>query len=346
MGKKRSNQVRRRDIDGIGRQTFNTVQFPGYTSDSEQGKNYLIPVIKRDFQMANGEHSNLTGRDILYSLYNLYDEMNKPGCPFLDSDMVQDWCVQNIHPYHLQELYTELKDPQNTSRQVVEYYGAVNIEQFTEELGKLYQHFRFYLALEDLKHGHEELAFNLAVPGRLSSGYTYFESYKFSSTPITPWTSGSGFDKELLLAEMKKTSAQLVISEEDISKRYRLFQRSPMADITELEDILIEQFPDFTMNVCRMPGMGKIGFTAGLNSVFDIAWYTLARLVVMDDEDVDPNSLSRPRVCKACGRIFTPESPRQLYCLYDECQRARKRKNRRDCDARKRQKAQSAISDK
>ena len=87
-----------------------------------------------------------------------------------------------------------------------------------------------------------------------------------------------------------------------------------------------------------------VTFATDVNSVFDIAWYAFARLLITDVSEKDNYRIFKPKVCKYCGEIFSPNGPRQEYCDEEdnpECRLARKRKNRQDCDARKRQAKQN-----
>ena len=246
--------------------------------------------------------------------------MNKPDCPYTNQEMIRDLCVLNMNPYHLQGLHYLMKEAGDPYKEGIERYGTIDVGDFIKSLGALYNQFRFYLALEELKRGRGEIAYNLSNEGRLSAGYPYFNIYKHNDDPVSSDDNNqTGKSKSL---------------PDDFN---RVFVKRVKRDIEDLEDLLIGGFPNYSMTVHRIPGSNKIGFLAEVNSVFEVAWYALARLVVMDEEEIDANSLARPRICKACGRVMNVEGSRQEYCLSLECQRIRKRKNRQDCDARKRQ---------
>lgn len=103
-------------------------------------------------------------------------------------------------------------------------------------------------------------------------------------------------------------------------------------------------FPSFQMCIKALPGSDTVTFATDVNSVFDIAWYAFARLLITDVSEKDNYRIFKPKVCKYCGEIFSPNGPRQEYCDEEdnpECRLARKRKNRQDCDARKRQAKQN-----
>ena len=78
--------------------------------------------------------------------------------------------------------------------------------------------------------------------------------------------------------------------------------------------------PDLKM--CLIYKNSKAVFTANINSVFDICWYTLSRFIAtnsgsldldlsIDTEDFRSTHIG---VCRSCGRYMEMKSNRQLYC--------------------------------
>ena len=91
-----------------------------------------------------------------------------------------------------------------------------------------------------------------------------------------------------------------------------------------------------------------VGITASINSVFDICWYTMVRMLTFygfSDEDRLEHRVYKEKqwyydegnygTCLFCGKPFLMEGARQKYCLDDDCQKARKRKNAKDFYTRK-----------
>lgn len=60
------------------------------------------------------------------------------------------------------------------------------------------------------------------------------------------------------------------------------FVTEPYDNYGELLDKLIERIPDFNMRLKVNPKTNRIEFSADVNSVFDIAWFTLARMISED----------------------------------------------------------------
>ena len=83
------------------------------------------------------------------------------------------------------------------------------------------------------------------------------------------------------------------------------------------------------------PRTKRYVFANAVHSIFDICWYTFARMVV-DDAPPEKKTQTKPEykgvvyVCLNCGRYFYRKRGEQLYCMRPECQHARKAKNQRD----------------
>lgn len=110
----------------------------------------------------------------------------------------------------------------------------------------------------------------------------------------------------------------------------------------ELLNKLIERIPDFNMRLKVNPKTNRIEFSADVNSVFDIAWFTLARMI---SEDPTPGNKGlsnddRPEgsmiCCRYCGDFLIRRNGRQEYCDKPDCQKARNAKNQREFRRRKR----------
>lgn len=88
-----------------------------------------------------------------------------------------------------------------------------------------------------------------------------------------------------------------------------------------------------TIRVRRDPKTQRTVFAAEVESVFDIAWLTLARKIA---DDVTPEEKGKSRgtngrikVCPFCGAAFVQNSNRQITCGKLECNRERTKRNKR-----------------
>ena len=106
------------------------------------------------------------------------------------------------------------------------------------------------------------------------------------------------------------------------------FNHNPFDDYDELRSKLVEFIPEFNMKLKLNTATGRFEFSADIDSVFDIAWYTLARMISEDPAlENRGNEESRPEgimiCCRNCGKFIIRKSNRQEYCDAEECQKAR-----------------------
>ena len=116
--------------------------------------------------------------------------------------------------------------------------------------------------------------------------------------------------------------------------------KEPYDDFDTLRERLIECIPDFRLRLKLDPKSEQVVFAADVNSVFDIAWYTFARLLTEDPSLECLGSDGRRHggimiCCHHCGQFFYRKAKHQQYCDRPECQKARNAKNQRDFRKRK-----------
>lgn len=312
------------EIGGVGEMIYHNVRFPGYRVETEGAETVVYPKVSPSTAMVAKTDYAMTGQKLLASLCNLYKKINDPSCNLEKSyiDLIMDWCRVNTHPYQIDTLYDEIHEEGfdiNTVAWFLEKDGIFTINDFINDLSKLSNTFELYYALDQLQNGNDYPARHLYYEGRFEDGLSFFEKYKGLLEDETPI---KYFDKYLQEGELT-------------------FVKNPLDDYDMLLQRLLSCFPDFRMRLKINPRDGRVLFSADVQSVFDIAWYTLSRLVADDapPKDVD-NEYDRPEgailSCLCCGDFFIRRTSRHLYCDNPNCQAERKRKNRRDCDARKR----------
>ena len=101
------------------------------------------------------------------------------------------------------------------------------------------------------------------------------------------------------------------------------------------------------LKMCLIYKNSKAVFTANINSIFDICWYTLSRFIATNsgslDLDLSINTenfrSTHSGVCRSYGRYMEMKSNRQLYCKRDDCQRDRNRRKQKDFQQKKRENA-------
>ena len=206
-----------------------------------------------------------------------------------------------------------------------------------EDLEKLYTTALFYEALEGVCVADDDAAYDLYKEGKYFEGLPFFERFKciHNGSDIDVDTADGNLVKEMqLYTEHRKNHPEEQTPDGQ-------FVTEPYDDYGELLDKLIERIPDFNMRLKVNPKTNRIEFSADVNSVFDIAWFTLARMI---SEDPPPENKGRPDdrkegimiCCRHCGDFLIRRNGRQEYCDKPDCQKARNAKNQREFRRRKR----------
>ena len=261
------------------------------------------------------------------------------GVSISNEDMSPNQSKENMHPYGIDELYKRLSegdfDISGFDAELIERDGTFSLTDFMKELGDLYAAVRFYIALNAVAIGEDEEAFEMAHEGRHFATLPFLERYKHPE-PVAPDIDVSSAGGELL-KEMQLYNKYL---EEHPQEYLSCLYREPYDDFNELRERLIECIPDFRLRLKLDPESEKIVFAADVNSVFDIAWYTFARLLTEDPSLEFLGSDGRRHggimiCCHHCGQFFYRKAKHQQYCDRPECQKARNAKNQRDFRKRK-----------
>jgi hypothetical protein len=156
--------------------------------------------------------------------------------------------------------------------------------------------------------------FQVYVPGSFLHAYI-FQKHKLEKGEITP--------QQLLnemIADREKTKKQGHME-------VTWFTREPFDYYEELRDQLMDMIPDFRMRLKVNLRNNHVVFAADVHSIFDICWYTLARMIVdfgPPEEGGQTRELKEGTLitCLNCGEAFIRTNNRQLYCKKVKCQRA------------------------
>ena len=253
--------------------------------------------------------------------------------------MIIEWCLANMHPYQIDSLFETATDKSFDvsafDAELLARDAEFSIEDFMKDLGNLYNAARFYIAMDALCVLDNGVAYNMYKEGRYFEALDVFERYKHNAeTPEIDVSSAKGD----LLAEMQLYNKYREDHPDDTPAGE--FASEPYDDYERLRDHLIECIPDFRLRMKLDPRTDRLVFSADVKSVFDIAWYTLARMLSEEpplDEKGKPQE--RPEgimvCCYHCGRFFVHKAKHQQYCDRPECQKARNAKNQREFRRRK-----------
>lgn len=333
------------EIGGVGQLVYHTFRFKAYDFDIDKdGRYYAKGICKPGCEPEFAADGELTGKDILTGLCNLAKKIDdfSEEKPF--TELIMEWCGTYAHPYSVDFIYAGLKDKQfdiQTDGFLIEKDSIFYIDDFMKDLERLYNAARFYIALEGVCVADEDAAYDMYAEGRHFEALPVFERFKHDKPPVPDSVlspaQGDQLKEMRLASEYEKAHPEIYDAEPD-----GLFAVEPYDYYEELRDRLVECIPDFRMRLKLNPRTNRLVFSADVNSVFDIAWYTLARLLSEDPAPEDKGKKEKPEegimiCCRHCGDFLVRRSNRQEYCDKPECQKARNAKNQRDFRRRKRE---------
>ncbi len=299
------------EIGGVGEMIYQAIRFPAYCPeyDEEEKEEYIVPVFTGVHCPESNTDHTLTGQALLASLCNLYKEINDPCGKFSPTDLVWKWCMDNVHPYDIDSLCTAMENTDFFDAAELMCFrrdATFPVKKFLADLCLLGTTFDYYHALNAaLADRNVSFCRGLYYEGRVCDSLPFLEKYRQYEN-----------DGEYL-ASLK-------------------------ADIDIHMENVMERIPDFRMRLKKDKKKGTIRFGADVQSVFDICWYTFARLVadVAPPVDVDLNCMDSTGSilsCLCCGKYFVRRSARQLYCDSLSCQSERNNRKSRAYYARKKQ---------
>lgn len=105
------------------------------------------------------------------------------------------------------------------------------------------------------------------------------------------------------------------------------------------EEFLNTNLPKFELKVEVNMSTGRLELAPEVKSVFDAAYYALARFVTVNSGALDDwGGKTNITFCQGCGRAFIKRGNRQKYCSTPECQSIRNQRKSKDYYYREKQK--------
>ena len=336
------------EIGGIGQLVYHVFRFKDYRVDfNVNGEPIAIPIVDKENGLEFFDKKHPTSADIFINLCNLALEIDDLAETRSCAEIIVSWCKENVHPYFIDEIYDEIHDTGfdlETDAYLMEKDGTFSIKQFMTELEKLYNTVRFYMAIEGIKKNDNKKALALHSEGRYFTGFPFFEKYK-----IGVYLEDAAIDvssaKGDLIKEMQIENKYIDEHPEDeiIVVAENDFESFPQAHIEELEDQLLDCFPDFTLRLKKTNRKKRIRFAVDIHSIFDVAWCTFARYLAEEPIREKEQTTGKQRSydmalanCCHCGQYMYRRNNRQEYCFRPECQKARNANNQKMFRERKR----------
>ncbi len=335
-------------IGGIGQLIYHLVRFKKYETDYRNDDYIARPYCQPGYEPSLYDEDSFTGKELLVSIYNLAKKIDDSSEEKSYPDLIIEWCQEYGHPYAVDAIYRQLMDD-NYNIDVdgfsIEQDGTFSIDGFMKDLERIYQVMRMLFAFDQMCLGNDEAALSLYEDGRYFAGLPFFEKFRHDPEDI-PDIDVSAAKGDLLKEMLMEKKAQ----EEEPDYEYDDFSRVPFDYNEQLQETLVDLFPDFRIRLKIDPRTRKAVFAADVNSVFDICWYTLARRI---SEDVAPDdrgtSIDRKEEhegvvlsCPFCGEAYIRRGNRSVTCGKPECTRARKRMNQQNSRRKRKIEAQQS----
>lgn len=280
-------------------------------------KSYDVRIANEGVKFNDNEvYRKYSGKGIFCALYNLAKYLNDTRIEIGDPvKHIVEFCTEYIHPYFTDELYDTLSEDNIYSNEMFERLAAFSVEQFMNDLSRFYNAASLYFALQDVKRHDMKAASRLSKEGRFFEGLPFFEQYK-RAIPEAEWgTDGESISTDDLISEMQKSEAY------PIAKPHGTYKEM----LSKLADIM----PPMNMRVRLDPNTNRMVFAAEVNSAFDIAWFTLSRMLTANGVKYHQGKSAEgiPKelavvTCLNCGEAFPRRSNRQQFCTKEECRKA------------------------
>ena len=332
------------DVGGIGTLIYHTFRFKDYEyDDMPDGQLALTPLVYNGYEPDVDKDNALNGSDIFAELYNLGKIINDFSEKKSFDELIIEFCKTVAHPYDIDTLFTLLtKDKANIEKHgyMISEEAMFPVSNFKRDIENFYHGAQLYFALRQIADGEDFDYLTLSEAGRHFDGIFVFDRFRI---PVMPGTEqddpeGDAFDpvsKEDWEKIFAKTAAERKRYEQFVEEhKHELYKYTPQPidDFYHLRGKLMEMIPDFRMRLKLDPKTNKVVFAADVHSVFDIAWYTLARYMVdvqLTDEGTNEKHYSNAKVCvcKCCGKAFLrlAKQNRRQYCGEQDCDRKRVR---------------------
>lgn len=158
---------------------------------------------------------------------------------------------------------------------------------------------------------------------------------------------GYEFTLERITADLKRLYEDMEIllhfynvkndleSSRALPKNKRVQEYADISSLTEMQllyrlDNFLSELPKFPLEL-TLDDVGEMKILPGFTSVFDAAYYALARFVATQPEvpTKEDGGKTPLGICESCGKIFFKNGNRQKYCDDPECKKERNRRKSR-----------------
>lgn len=295
-------------VGGIGDVRQTAFRFKSYRYD--QVKRRIIPDYDlRDLATWNQKH-DISGQDLLVSLMNLYDSINRPtvnDIPY--TEQIIQWCVDHFHPYHYDEMMAEIAVAINDSG----YNGGFEL-------------------LDELAQNESDGLMS-PLSKRLLNKVNIVEAASFDVIVFMQDLSTlcDAFTCYLAIAANERGDAETIERMIYEGKQYSIpsflnqfiapdghYRRVESLSEDTLDDFAY-MFPTMQLKLQYMKDEGVTIIAPVVNSVFDTCWYALSCMAAAAESEGYGRGRYRFIRCKCCNQLISAYG-QQKYCQSTACQ--------------------------
>lgn len=100
-----------KEIGGIGQLIYHPFRFKKYELDIDNSNDYCAtPFCRPGYEPIFPKDDFLSGQGLLASLCNLAMQINSFDNKIPYTQLIMEWCTNNMHPYNIDFIYSELNE--------------------------------------------------------------------------------------------------------------------------------------------------------------------------------------------------------------------------------------------
>lgn len=295
-------------VGGIGDVRQTAFRFKKYHFDEKL--NRIVPDYDlEDLTTWNMEHG-ISGQDLLVSLMNLYDSINRPGISDIPyTEQIMKWCSEYFHPYNYDDILASIaiiladgnvekgfealneladEDARDSLGPIfdrlvdnhdIAYSASFDVDLFMEDLRNLCDAFTAYLAMAANERGDSITIENMIYKGKHFSFPGFL--YQF------------------------------------VDRNGHCIENVSISEMTLWD--FADMFPTMNLKLQYMREDGITVIAPVVKSVFDTCWYALSCMAAAAESEGYGRGRYRFIRCKCCNQLISAYG-QQKYCQSAACQ--------------------------
>ncbi|MDE6984992.1 MAG: hypothetical protein K2O99_10755 [Lachnospiraceae bacterium] len=170
----------------MGQLIHHPSRYKDYILANDREEYCAFPVCKPGYEPTFPADDSVSGKGLLVSLCNLARQIDDWDNKIPYDQLIIQWCKENMHPYSIDFVYQELTeegfDITGYDAELAARDGIFSINDFMEDLEKLYTTALFYEALEGVCVADDDAAYDLYKEGNILKAFLSLNVLNASTT--------------------------------------------------------------------------------------------------------------------------------------------------------------------